>query len=48
MTILRVVIVPCGGAHGRTAPRLVRAADRNGRKPDSRDNDLGFRLVLEE
>ncbi|MEE4376581.1 MAG: formylglycine-generating enzyme family protein, partial [Candidatus Competibacteraceae bacterium] len=29
-------------------PRLVRAADRNGRSPDSRDYGLGFRLVRED
>ncbi len=28
-------------------PRLVRSTDRNGREPAIRDNDLGFRLVLE-
>ena len=36
------------GGSWRDSPRLVRSADRNRRKPDSRDNDLGFRLVLEE
>ncbi|HYQ91114.1 MAG TPA: SUMF1/EgtB/PvdO family nonheme iron enzyme, partial [Candidatus Competibacteraceae bacterium] len=36
------------GGSWKDYPRLVRAADRNGREPDSRDNDLGFRLVLEE
>lgn len=30
------------------APRLVRSADRNGREPLSRDNDLGFRVVRTE
>jgi formylglycine-generating enzyme required for sulfatase activity len=36
------------GGSWKDYPRLVRAADRNGRDPDSHDNDLGFRLVLEE
>ncbi len=36
------------GGSWNDAPRLVRAADRNGREPDMRDNDIGFRLVLEE
>jgi formylglycine-generating enzyme required for sulfatase activity len=28
-------------------PRLVRSTDRNGKEPATRDNDLGFRLVLD-
>jgi formylglycine-generating enzyme required for sulfatase activity/serine/threonine protein kinase len=36
------------GGSWNDAPRLVRAADRNGREPDVQDNDIGFRLVLEE
>jgi formylglycine-generating enzyme required for sulfatase activity/serine/threonine protein kinase len=36
------------GGSWNDGPRLVRAADRNGREPDRRDDDLGFRLVLEE
>ncbi len=29
-------------------PRLLRGSDRNGREANTQDNDLGFRLVLEE
>lgn len=29
-------------------PRMVRVSDRDGRSPAAHDNDLGFRLVLEE